>query len=372
MKNYLIIILISCALGAHGQRKDQNQFLIRGHFSHAAKKVVFLEHYYQGKQFLDSAVTDQSGNFSFMGRVAEPHLFHLSFRKVQARVNFFVENTVYNLTGDLNKLDQTLINGGTEQDLYNQYNSKVNEMGKFFLDMQKPLRYVLNQKDTSSYTALINASTIIWRDSLADVQAQFIAAHPSSAVSLYAMKYLVGSVKPVATLDSLMRLIESTPARSYASAKASRELINSRMALSVGGQAPDFLQPDTSGNAVSLTSLSGKYVLLDFWASWCAPCRAENPNVLKVYSQYHDRNFTVLAVSLDESRAAWLKAVEEDNLPWTQVSDLKAHNAAAKIYGVTAIPTNVLIGPDGKIIAVNLRGEALENAVAKIFAGTTN
>lgn len=372
MKNYLIIILISCVLGAYGQGKDQNRFSIHGHFVHAAKKMAFLEHFYQGKKFLDSAVTDQSGNFSFVGRVAEPQLFYLSFRENQGRVEFFVENTAYTLTGDLTKLDQTLIKGGTEQNLYHQYDLKVKLMSKFFLDMQKPLTYVLNQKDTVSYLALITASTIKWRDSLSDVQADFISSHPSSAVSLHAMKYLIGSVKPVASLDSLMRLIESTPARRYASARATRQLINSRMAVSIGALAPDFLQPDTSGNTVSLTSICGKYVLLDFWASWCAPCRAENPNVLKVYRKYRDRNFTVLAVSLDENRASWVKALKEDNLPWIQLSDLKASNAAAKIYGVTSIPTNFLIGPDGKIIALNLRGEALENAVFKIFAGTTN
>lgn len=130
----------------------------------------------------------------------------------------------------------------------------------------------------------------------------------------------------------------------------------------IGQMAPEFAQADTSGNMIRLSSFRGKYVLLDFWASWCVPCRAENPTVVKAYQQYKDKGFTVLGVSLDkpDARDRWLKAIADDQLTWTQVSDLKFwNNEAAKLYGIQAIPQNYLIDPSGKIVASNLRGEAL-------------
>jgi len=138
----------------------------------------------------------------------------------------------------------------------------------------------------------------------------------------------------------------------------------------IGTKAPDFTQYDVKNNPVSLSSFKGKYVLVDFWASWCMPCRAENPNVVKAYNKYKDKGFTVLGVSLDSqtARAAWLKAIATDGLTWTQVSDLKGwKNEAAAQYGVSSIPQNFLIDPNGVVVAKNLRGEDLNSKLASIF-----
>lgn len=139
-------------------------------------------------------------------------------------------------------------------------------------------------------------------------------------------------------------------------------------ALSVGQVAPDFELPNPEGEMVKLSSLRGKYVMIDFWAAWCKPCRAENPNVVRLYNQYKDKGFEVFGVSLDRTREDWLKAIEDDGLTWTQVSDLKYFNsAAAELYQIEAIPATYLLDPDGKIIAKDLRGPALEAKLAKLF-----
>ena len=138
----------------------------------------------------------------------------------------------------------------------------------------------------------------------------------------------------------------------------------------VGKDAMDFTQNDTLGHPVSLSSFRGKYVLLDFWASWCGPCRAENPNVVKAYAKFHAKGFDVLSVSLDRTvdKEKWLKAIHDDRLAWTQVSDLGFwNNAVAREYGITSIPQNFLIDPQGKIVGKNLHGEDLEKKLSEIF-----
>lgn len=150
-----------------------------------------------------------------------------------------------------------------------------------------------------------------------------------------------------------------------------KEYLSAAKIAGVGQIAPDFTQNDVDGNAVKLSDFRGKYVLLDFWASWCAPCRAENPNVVKAYEQYKNKGFTVLGVSLDSpnGRNAWLKAIQDDKLNWTNVSDLKGwKNEASTLYKVTAVPQNYLIDPTGKVIAVNLKGYKLEDKLKEIFS----
>jgi peroxiredoxin len=165
-------------------------------------------------------------------------------------------------------------------------------------------------------------------------------------------------------LDSLYRGLDSSVRASYFGRKI-KEVLSYAQATAIGQPAPEFAQNSVDGKPVALSSFKGKYTLVDFWASWCGPCREENPNVVKAYHRYHPKGFAILGVSLDAKKEDWEAAIKKDKLPWTQVSDLKGwQNSAAQLYGVRGIPMNFLLDKEGKIIAKGLRGEDLEQKLA--------
>jgi thiol-disulfide isomerase/thioredoxin len=190
-----------------------------------------------------------------------------------------------------------------------------------------------------------------------------------------AMKYALGGI--VNSLESSNhplfaaygnRYLDLFDHKNHPALAAMKKKINLAGSFVTGAVAPDFTQNTTEGKPMNLSDLRGKVLLVDFWASWCGPCRKENPHVVKLYEQYKDKGFDVLGVSLDNNKDAWIKAIEKDGLPWHHISDLKGwQNEAAQLYSVSSIPHTILLDRAGRILARNLRGPALDEALKEIF-----
>jgi peroxiredoxin len=198
----------------------------------------------------------------------------------------------------------------------------------------------------------------------------FIRQHPDYIISLDALKDVIGPLPDdIESYNTLYKGLRKNIRQSDAGINT-KKMIDKYMTVRVGATAPAFTAPDTSGRNISLSDYRGRYVLIDFWASWCAPCREENPIVVKAYQQYKDKNFDILSVSLDQpgKRAEWIKAIQKDGLNWQHVSDLKFWDSdIAKLYAIRSVPQNFLIDPKGKIIAKDLRGEALATKLEEIL-----
>jgi peroxiredoxin len=285
-------------------------------------------------------------------------------------LNLWLDKGTTNVTTDKDLIKDAAITGSVINDdnkSLTQQLAPINNEAKKLNDEKNATSQ--SQQNTPQFQHDMQTRYKTLQDKQHNVFKTFITAHPASFISLIVINMMGKQGADPAEMETLFNGLE-TPIKDMEVARVLKSSIDESKVTAIGSIAPDFTQPDVNGAPVKLSSFRGKYLLLDFWASWCGPCRAENPNVVKAYTKYKDKNFTILGVSLDrpDGKADWQKAIKSDGLSWTQVSDLKyGDNQAAALYFVQAIPSNFLLDPDGKIIAKNLRGSDLDDKLAELF-----
>jgi len=364
MKKILVLafavamVVVSCQL-------KPTEFTLKGKLEGTTEKPVTVSIYgIDGVNTLDTLQVTE-GVVNYTTQLEQPVLVIVGIEKSRSRLSFFGENVAYTINGHLDSIADATVTGGALFAAYETISEAQDANQKRSNELRNEYNAAKQAGDTAKQNAIIQEYEE-GEKKVEELQKEFVKANATSPVSAFLVRNMYG-YKTLAEMQEGLAMLDSTLAPSpYYMALVER--INKLEKVAVGKVAPDFTMNDVDGQPLSLSAYKGKYVLIDFWASWCGPCRRENPHVVELYNEFNDKGFEILGVSLDQKKEAWLKAIEDDQLTWNQVSDLKGwKNEVAQLYGVSSIPHTVLLDKEGKIVAKNLRGDELRTKVAELL-----
>jgi len=341
----LFLTLVSQVMG-----QPKEGYKVSGTIPGLPDSDIYLAYMVDGKQITDT-VAVKGGLFTFVGSIDYPSVAMLFNANYSVQRLFLLDNSMINMRGVYGPPATISVTGAKNQTEFEDLETQVQNNRKAVIAAD-----ARGEKRLSDSLYKYEERIIL----------NFIKGHPDSYYSANQLFYH-SSERNLEEVISLYEAFTDRVKESY-DGKNVAERIKTLGMVKIGMNALDFTQLDTLGKEVHLSTYKGKYVLLEFWASWCGPCRAEGPNIYKAYQKYKDSGLVIIAISLDKDATQWKKAIVKDNLPWVHASDLKYYkNEVAELYGVHAVPTNFLISPDGKIIAKDLRGEKLHEKLSEIF-----
>ncbi len=379
MKKLFAAVAVAAILFSCNDKADKGAFTVTGEIKASPDQKIYLEElYFSAKQpeVLDTGEI-KGGKFSLSAIAPEEGLYRIRTEE-GANAIFINEGGKINFTGVA--ISQEPLSGAFSGPANSSLKKLMQHMDSISLLIANKNRLLdeftkANVKETDSTFVAISEDLISLKLNFTKFSFAYADSAVSPIVSLFA-----ATMAPIELGEfeaPLTKLIKRFPkhkgiaeALAYIKTQAAQPQTQTPTVAkpAVGDIAPELTMNDVNDKPFSLSQLRGKYVLVDFWASWCAPCRDENPNIVAAYNQFKDKNFTVLGVSLDKNKQAWIDAIKEDKLNWQQISDLQYWSSAATpLYGLDGIPYNVLIDPQGKIIAVHLTGNALHNKLAEVL-----
>ncbi|MCU0473608.1 MAG: AhpC/TSA family protein [Bacteroidales bacterium] len=364
MKKVIYLFVLTAFIAACS---SEPHYVVKGNIEGSDSITFLLQKREAGKIItLDSALSEK-GTFKMTGAVEYPALVYLIALKTRNRLGFYLENSAINVTGELDSLDVATVTGSKTQDEYKSFLGSNKPLNDKMMGLYKEYQ-TAREANNETKIAQVEEDAERIRLEMIKLQKEFVTNNPASYITPDLIRGLTLEME-AAELETVISALDTNVAKVPVITEL-MERVRILKSVAVGQKAPDFTLNDVKGNPVALSSKTGsKLLLIDFWAAWCNPCRQENPNVVKVYNQFRKKGFDVFSVSLDRSKDAWIKAIADDKLTWTHVSDLQYwNNAAARLYGVGSIPANFLLDETGTIIAKNLRGEDLFNKVNEILS----
>ena len=373
MQKILISLSVILLLSFCDGNKKNSSFQLKGTLSDSKAETLYLEKLGSAKQvIIDSVILDENGNFEFTNYTPKIGFYRIKTNDKNFAMLVLDSADKVTITGSVKDLGNTFkVEGSPETTIFIEYNNlsksrdiKLDSLNKAFQLLMETNKMDSKRMDSLSaifetpYNSIINQSNILMVDKI------------SKNTNMYSSIMAIQALDPDKYSD-LYKSLDAGLSKKFPNDKnviMFHEVVERMLSTNIGQFAPEISLASPDGKEIALSSLKGKLVLIDFWASWCGPCRKEMPNVVKIYSKFKNKGFEIYGVSLDQDKEKWMEAITKDGINWPQVSDLKYwDNVAAKIYNVQGIPYTVLIDKDGKIIAKNLRGQELEKKIAEVL-----